>query len=146
MKILFQILSFGLMGMLLECFFTGFHSVVIERNFRAPCKTYLWMLPIYGIGGFILNFIHNNVVLDVWYVWRNAFLMAGLIYTPLIFIFEFTSGWVLKKIVGRCPWDYGEAKYGIMGLIRLDYAPFWFILTLFVKPVSDILNKLSALI
>ena len=29
-----------------------------------------------------------------------------------------------------CPWDYSDAKYNIDGLVRLDFAPAWFILGL----------------
>ena len=32
-----------------------------------------------------------------------------------------------------CAWDYSQAKLNVDGLIRLDFAPFWFALGLFFE-------------
>lgn len=117
-----KLLVYGCLGLLLEVFFTGFHSL-ITGNRRALCQTYLWMFPIYALAACSMEQLHNWLR---WGIWLNA-----LIYVPLIYLFEFVSGFILKKTLGRCPWDYGVVKYGIMGLIRFDYAPIWFIVALF---------------
>lgn len=43
-----------------------------------------------------------------------------------IYIVEFASGLFLKN-KDMCPWDYSKARLNIRGVIRLDYAPCWFI-------------------
>lgn len=43
-----------------------------------------------------------------------------------IYIVEFVSGLLLKK-KNMCPWDYSHAKLNIHGVVRLDYAPCWFL-------------------
>ena len=49
-----------------------------------------------------------------------------------IFTVEYTSGMYLKKR-GCCPWDYSDSPYHINGVIRLDYAPLWFLTGLFYE-------------
>ena len=119
---------YGCLGLLLEVFFTGFHSLV-TGNKRGTCQTYIWMLGIYGLASLCMEQLHN------WLRW--GMLLNALIYVPLIYLFEFISGFILKKVLGRCPWDYGAVKFGIMGLIRFDYAPIWFIVALFFDYICE---------
>lgn len=49
-----------------------------------------------------------------------------------IFFGEFTFGMLLKRFQ-ICPWDYSGTPYNIDGVIRLDYAPLWFVLGLFYE-------------
>ena len=62
-------------------------------------------------------------------------LRAGF-YVAAIFAVEFATGWLLQLWTGACPWDYGDGKFSVMGLIRLDYAPLWAILGLFFEQVT----------
>ena len=50
----------------------------------------------------------------------------NIITMCLIFLTEYVSGTILKKR-NCCPWDYSHAKLNIHGVIRLDYAPVWFL-------------------
>lgn len=127
LELLQRVFSYGCLGLLVEVFFTGAVSLY-RRNWRATSQTYLWMLPIYGLGGVALEAVQNTLQ---WHWVAMAF-----VYVPLIFAFEFVSGWILKKLIGRCPWDYGNSRYSVMGLIRLDYAPFWLLVALIFHPVS----------
>ena len=43
-----------------------------------------------------------------------------------IFAVEFVTGSFLK-LMHLCPWDYSQSPWNINGVIRLDYAPVWFI-------------------
>lgn len=106
---------YGCIGLLIEVFFTGLHTVLFDRNYRATCQTYLWMLPIYGAAGTGLGYLHR--LLD-----GVGFIVFATLF---IYLVEFSTGWVLRHVLGRCPWDYGAARFGIMGLVRLDYLPFW---------------------
>lgn len=55
---------------------------------------------------------------------KNLFL-RGSVYTFFIFLGEYISGSFLRKY-DACPWDYSNAPLNVNGLIRLDYAPYWF--------------------
>ena len=58
----------------------------------------------------------------------------GIIYSIIIFLTEFITGFILKKHKA-CPWDYSDSKYNIKGIIRLDYAPLWFIVGLIYEKI-----------
>lgn len=132
-SILARILAFGCIGLLLECLFTGIQSVFIDKNKSAVCKTYLWMIGIYGVAGIILDYIR---VWTAWPAFVNAF-----IYLPIIYAVEYSSGWLLRKAIGRCPWDYGKRKYTVHGLIKLDYVFYWLVVAFCFNPFSSFLSK-----
>lgn len=112
----------GLIGWCWECFWTGIGSVFQGRKDKTfLCKTSLWMFPIYGLAAFI----------GPVFQWIRKFSVGvrGCIYTIGIFLTELFTGSLLKQF-HACPWDYSKAKLNVKGVIRLDYAPFWFILSL----------------
>src|SRR5690606_39436874 len=47
------------------------------------------------------------------------------VYVAVLYAIEYTAGWLLRCALGRCPWDYGRARWSVHGLIRLDYLPAW---------------------
>ena len=65
-----------------------------------------------------------------------------LTYMSLIFSTEYFSGRLLKKY-HCCPWDYGHSPFHIQGLIRLDYAPYWFGAGLFFEQLLKSRNPRS---
>ena len=50
----------------------------------------------------------------------------GLVYMSCIFAGEYLSGSLLKRHQA-CPWDYSKSPWNYRGIIRLDYAPLWFL-------------------
>lgn len=76
------------------------------------------MFPIYGAAALLTPLFHKAKKFPV--------MLRGTLYTILIFIAEFFSGSLLKKHQA-CPWDYSKAKFNVKGVIRLDYAPMWFL-------------------
>ncbi len=58
----------------------------------------------------------------------------------VIYIVEFISGSILKKH-GSCPWDYSRSHLSIRGVIRLDYAPCWFITGLLFENLLKRVSK-----
>lgn len=76
------------------------------------------MFPIYGAAAFLSPLFHK--------IRRFPVLLRGTLYMMLIFAGEFLSGSILKKHQA-CPWDYSKAKFNVKGVIRLDYAPVWFL-------------------
>ncbi|PAV60325.1 hypothetical protein WR25_15434 isoform B [Diploscapter pachys] len=53
--------------------------------------------------------------------------LRAVIYVIVCYIFEFSSGYVLKKF-DLCPWDYESFfHFHIMGLITFEYLPVWYV-------------------
>ncbi|MCD8078145.1 MAG: putative ABC transporter permease, partial [Lachnospiraceae bacterium] len=65
---------------------------------------------------------------------RQSLWIRGACYTLCIFVVEFLSGSFLKRRQ-ICPWDYSRARFNVGGVIRLDYAPAWFILGLILEKI-----------
>ncbi|MBO1719093.1 putative ABC transporter permease [Extibacter sp. GGCC_0201] len=109
-------LSCGTAGWCMEILFTGLHSYK-EKNPTLMGSTSIWMFPIYGMASFL------SPVCKV--LKGKSPVLRGGVYTCCIFIGEYITGSVLRRI-DACPWDYSKAPMNINGLVRLDYAPFWF--------------------
>jgi uncharacterized membrane protein len=118
---------YGLLGLLIETIFTGLHSWIFDRNPRGVCTTYLPMFFLWGSGGILFQWIHQYLTGWVFVVF----------IVPLIFLFEFTFGKIFIKLFGKKLWDYGNARFGVAGLIRIDYLPFWLILAISFDYVVD---------
>lgn len=115
----------GAFGCCLEILWTSFHSFR-RREFKLIGQSSAWMFPIYGMAAFIRPLSVLLGSLDV--------VSRGLIYMGGIFSMEYATGSLLKKR-GVCPWDYSGAKLNYHGLIRLDYAPLWFLTGLFYEKI-----------
>lgn len=119
-KIIFRFLKCGVLGWCVEILFTSIHSLK-NKNYKLTGQTSIWMFPIYGSICILCPFYHALKKLH-WF-------FRGLIYTITIFTGEYYTGkWLKSKKM--CPWDYSKSKWNIKSLIRLDYAPLWFLLGL----------------
>lgn len=112
----------GVAGCCMELFWTTACGVK-KKDYKLVGQTSLWMFPIYGMASVIKPVSgklkkHNKDALE-----------RGIIYTMGIYAIEYVTGMMLKR-KNRCPWDYSESKYNINGVIRLDYAPLWFLMGL----------------
>lgn len=122
---------YGLLGWCIEIIWTGLGSL-INGDVSLTAKTYLWMFPIYGLAIFFEP-VHDRIRL--WPV-----LARGCIWMMLCFTVEYFTGWGLRNILGSVPWDYSRSPYNVDGLIRLDYAPAWFVAGLLFEKVHDLLD------
>lgn len=123
---------YGLLGWLVEIFWTGLGSL-LNGDVRLTAKTYLWMFPIYGLA-ILFEPVHDAIrPMTVW--------VRGTIWMLLCFAMEYISGWILRDIIGTVPWDYSQAFFNIHGLIRLDYAPAWFVAGLLFEKIHDWLDR-----
>ncbi len=117
--------------------FTGMASALFQHDKSATGKTYLWMHPIYGATALGMEVLHE----------RLKFLprpVRALAYTAVILGAEYSTGWLLRRALGRCPWDYEKRGWNLHGLIRLDYAPAWYGTALLFEPVREALLRLTA--
>ena len=105
------------------------------ERWRLAGHTYLWMFPLYGLGGLAFEPCHEAV--RAW-PWPRR----GLGWAVLVFAVEYVVGRGLRRVTGRCPWDYSYARWNVDGVIRLDYAPVWFAFGLALERVHDALGAL----
>ena len=115
----------GLTGWCLEIFWTGLHAF-LQGETTMIGKTSLLMFPIYGCAS-VIPIVYQRIS-------RIPTACRGLVYTAGIFFTEFTSGSILKHF-HMCPWNYNDAPLQYKGLIRLDYAPLWFITGLLFEKI-----------
>lgn len=124
----------GAIGLFTEICFTAMHALKC-RDFRLKGTTSLWMFPIYGCGAVIFplsRFLQQK---------KTPVIVRGMVYTCCIFTVEYLSG---KSLRDRdlCPWDYRHSHFHVNGLIRIDYAPCWFLFGLFLERLLPYMHKL----
>ncbi|WP_224368981.1 putative ABC transporter permease [Hyalangium versicolor] len=132
-----RFLLYGCAGWVLEVCFTGTSAAIFQKDAHGTAKTYLWMHPIYGATALGMEFLHD----------RLRFLprpIRALAYTAVIFGAEFATGWLLRRALGRCPWDYREQGWSVKGLVRLDYFPFWYGTALAFEPAREALLRITS--
>ncbi|MGL5259090.1 MAG: putative ABC transporter permease [Lachnospiraceae bacterium] len=122
-KIFSTFLTCGIIGWCTEIIFTSLYSLK-EKNLHLKGITSLWMFPIYGISCFLWPLY--LIIKKIHWVYR------GIIYMFTIFFVEYSSGNFLKKY-NISPWNYEKERWNIHGLIRIDYAPFWFLFGLVME-------------
>ena len=115
----------GMYGWCLEILWTGLHSL-INHEPKLMGVSSLRMFPIYGMAA-LLSPMSKALK-------KCRTMTRGLIYMVCIFAVEYPSGMYLKKR-NCCPWDYSDAPCQINGVIRLDYAPVWFLTGLFYERI-----------
>jgi uncharacterized membrane protein len=128
-----KVLLYGCLGLLGEVFFTAADSL-IQKNWNATGKTYLWMLPIYGFSALGFEAMASHLA------W--PFYLKALLYVVTIYAIEASTGWAIKRLIGTIPWDYGKSPWTPGGLINLKMAPYWLILALLIDPIFVLLHKL----
>lgn len=124
-------------GLSLEVVFTALTELRDAKDWRLMGYTYIWMIPIYALIYPALCVLYPRVA-----GW--PFYMRGVLYVGLIYGVEYISGWLIRRAVGKCPWEdgYHRARWGVHGLIRLDFAPAWFAASLLFESVFRLLRGL----
>ena len=130
-----QGVAYGCAGLLVETFFTGIKQLVLG-NPHLTTTSYLWMLPIYSVGGLLYDWLLKKTG------WSQLQMAAA--YLPLIYAQEFLWGLLFKFTVG-VPWFYGHHWWTPMGLVNLAYAPLWFCLGYLFQPGRLLFRRWSAL-
>lgn len=98
------------------------------RDPRCVGYSFLWMIPIYAL----LIFIEpaSRILASL------PFYLRGVIYVVVLWVVEYATGWLIKKISGRCPWDYSVSRFNLHGYLRWDFFPFWFVFILLAEWMS----------
>ncbi|MBU5307633.1 putative ABC transporter permease [Clostridioides mangenotii] len=112
-----RFLIYGALGWCMEILWTGFHSLK-DKDYKMTATTSIWMFFIYGMVVFFEPVCDLLAGLPI--------IIRGGVYVLCIFGIEYLTGGFLRRL-GTCPWDYTGSRFSINGLIRLDYAPAWFL-------------------
>lgn len=138
-KKLFLILFFACFGVATEICFVAIMNLINQTPICGKSlwtltgKTYVWMLPIYGL----------IPILAAPLVGRAAHLVLGvrlMLYAVIITGVEFIAGAILEWITGSCPWEY-TTGWHVMGYIRLDYFPAWMFFAFLIEYLYNYLDK-----
>ncbi|MDP8955840.1 MAG: hypothetical protein M3N24_02635 [Actinomycetota bacterium] len=125
--------AYGLLGWCGEVVFTGIHDFIRSRDARLPSRTSIWMFPIYGLMAPLYEPVHESLR-------DRPILVRGVAYGAGFLAVEYTSGLLLRKLLGDAPWDYSYARRHVNGLIRPDYFPLWAAAGLAMERVHDVLT------
>ena len=109
----------------MEILWTGATSF-LRRDFKLGANTSIWMFFIYGSAVFF------EPVCDI--LAPFPIIVRGCVYVICIFAAEYLTGLALRR-ARVCPWDYSDSVYSVHGVIRLDYAPAWFVVGLVFEAV-----------
>jgi hypothetical protein len=119
-EIFFFFVIFGILGVFIEVIATSIQNFVRQKDRCMNGHSSFWMFFVYGSVYFIVLFVTT-------YFPTLNIILRGIIYMFLFYSLEFVSGFFFKKC-RILPWDYSkETKYHYKGIIRFDFAPFWFI-------------------
>ena len=120
-----RFLAYGLAGWAVDSLF-----VLAHTGRRWPSS--VLNVPVYGLAQPLFEPVHDRLR------HRRAPLRAA-VYGVGILAVEYASGRLLRRLVGRAPWDYGRARFAVDGLVRLDYLPLWGAFGLGLERLHDLL-------
>lgn len=121
-----RFLVYGFAGWVVDSLF-----VFVHTGRRRPSS--LLNVPVYGLAQPLFEPAHERLRHRPWPV-RAAFYGAGILGV------EYVSGRLLRRLTDRAPWDYGPARFGVDGLVRLDYFPLWGVFGLGLERLHDLLT------
>ena len=120
-------LAYGVAGWTLDSLFVYAHT-----GRRRPSG--LLNLPVYGLAQPLFEPVHDRIR-------HRPIVLRAALYGVGVLGVEYASGRLVRRLGGRVPWDYGEARFGIDGLVRLDYLPLWAAFGLGLERFHDLLTR-----
>jgi uncharacterized membrane protein len=120
-----RFLVYGLSGWAIDSLYVWLHT-----GRRRPSS--LLNVPVYGLAQPLFEPVHDLVR-------HRPLVVRGAVYGLGILGVEYASGRLLRGLLGSAPWDYGDARLAIGGLVRLDYLPVWGAFGLGLERVHDAL-------
>jgi uncharacterized membrane protein len=127
---------YGVLGVSVEVFWTALAAKLFRGTpgWHLHGTSSIWMFFIYGLAAFLFEPAHDAMRGLPWWT-------RGAVYVAGIYCIEYASGWMLRRLLGKCPWDYTRHPFHLHGLIAWDYAPLWLIFGLGLEHVHDWLDK-----
>ena len=106
-----RFLAYGLAGWAVDSLFVWAHT-----GRRRPSS--LRNVAVYGLAQPLFEPVHDRIR-------RRPIALRAAVYGTGILGVEYASGRLFRRFVGRVPWDYHGARFGVDGLVRFDYLPLW---------------------
>ncbi|CAH1792165.1 unnamed protein product [Owenia fusiformis] len=121
LSLLQRLYVYAIHGYVCEVCFTALWHFIVDRNWKLTGYTSIWILFIYGSSMLVQEQLYIRTS------HRIPMLVRALIYTVWTYVWEFSTGLLLRQF-DACPWDYEPwYEYHFMGLVTLEYAFFWYI-------------------
>ncbi len=76
------------------------------------------MIPVYALIQPLFEPLHDALR-------PRALTTRSVAYGTGFLAAEYASGKTFRRLLGRAPWDYSNARWHVDGLIRPDYFFFW---------------------
>jgi len=126
-------LIYGAVGVNLEVAFTAIKAKKPElQGF-----TQVWVVPIYAAGAMAVEILRKNPQFK-----NTNVLLRAIAYALIFFSIEYSAGYGIKKMIGKCPWEY-TGKYSVHGYIKASYFPIWCALGLLAERVTAITRRVA---
>jgi uncharacterized membrane protein len=106
-----RFLAYGLAGWAVD-------SLVVWAHTGRRRPSSVLNVPVYGLAQPLFEPLHERMR-------PHPPVRRALVYGLGILGVEYASGRILRRALGSVPWDYGDARVNIDGLVRLDYLPLW---------------------
>jgi uncharacterized membrane protein len=138
-RVVTRFFIFALIGLLIEVFFTWIGKFV-SGNLAAHGHTSPLMMVDYGLLGVVLMPMARPMI-------RRGIplVLRAIVYMIGIFFIEFVSGWIFD-LCGIHIWNYSHLRFNLYGYITLMYAPFWYVLGLFVEWLHKKVDAVAVLL
>jgi hypothetical protein len=104
-----------------------------RTSWRLKGHSFVWMFPIYGLGLLGFELVHDALRSAPW-------TLRGMAYVVGLYALEFVSGATLVALTGTYVWRW-TGRGSIGGHIHLAMAPLWFVATLALEPLHDVLTR-----
>ena len=104
-----------------------------RTGWRLKGHSFVWMLPIYGVGLLGFEIAHDLLRTAPW-------LVRGLAYVAVLYAIELGASLVLVRLTGDHVWRWvGTGSIG--GHVHLAMAPLWLAAALALEPLHDLLVR-----
>ncbi len=136
MSLFVEMLIFAVFGLGLEVVFTAASDAKKGgRPYHLMGYSSIWYMPLYMLAP-VFFWAFGDMLFPL------PFIVRGLIYMAGIFLVEFCSMFVLRKLLGSSPSQksYYASGWSVFGLIRLDFAPVMFAMGLVLEFIFRSLN------
>ena len=126
----------GIQGFCHEIIFTALYDFVVTGDWQLKGQSALSSFLIYGSGGLLVERLYILMYLRH----KLGRLYRLPLYVLIAFLWELMWGLALRQL-NACPWDYSHYQYNFMGLITLEYAPGWLLLSFITDCVAEFLLR-----
>ncbi len=148
MPLPFRLLFYACLGVAAEVVFTAvcarlglvwtpdMDDAEARAGSRLKGHSFVWMLPIYGLGLLVFEVVHELLRAQPW-------MLRGLVYVGALYAIELGASLFLVRLTGAHVWRWvGRGSIG--GHVHFAMAPLWFAAGLALEPVCDLLVRGAA--